>query len=185
MGDSVLLWLFIALMVFWAMGAYNRLVRLRFQGIAAFAALEILLSQYVLMVKKNFPPADAFIDPHAESKDDAFLSAWTGLAAAADQFSVSLKMAHAKPLNGSTMLALRTALETLCLCWCRLRDLPPDLTSSSLSNTLQSQWEHVALQSEMASTEFNRQVENYNEAIHQFPALLLAWIFGFKSAQPI
>ena len=31
----------------------------------------------------------------------------------------------------------------------------------------------------------SRQVENYNVAIHQFPALLLARVLGFKSAQPI
>lgn len=186
MSDSVMVWVFIALLLFWSMGAYNRLVRLRFQGIAAFAALESLLNQYVLMVKANFPDALVFIAPRDERQgDDAFLDAWTGLTAAADQFTASLKMAHAKPLNGPTMLALRTALDTLCLCWARLRDLPPDLAGAPLPSALQSQWEHVALQAEMASTEFNRQVENYNEAIHQFPALLLAWVFGFKSAQPI
>ena len=107
------------------------------------------------------------------------------MAAAADQFNASLKVAHAQPLNGPTMNALRTALETLCLSWSRLRDLPPDLAGPALPSTLQSQWEHVAMQAEIARAEFNRVVGNYNEATNQFPAFLLAWVFGFKPAQPI
>lgn len=83
------------------------------------------------------------------------------------------------------MSALKTALETLCLSWCRLRDLPPDLAGPALPATLQSQWEHLTLQSDIARAEFNRLVANYNEAIEQFPALFLARLFGFKAAQPL
>lgn len=83
------------------------------------------------------------------------------------------------------MGALSTALETLYLSWSRLRDLPSDLAGAALPITLQSQWEHVALQAEIARTEFNRMVTNYNQAISQFPALLLAWLFGFRPAQPL
>jgi LemA protein len=186
MSDSVVVWVGIAVMMFWSMGAYNRLVRLRSQGIAAFAALEVLLNQHVLMVKANNPIAEApqsELDAHPS--DDAQAHAWVGLAAAAGQFNASLKAAHAKPLNGATLLALRTALETFSACWSRLRDLPPDLAGSALPGPLQTQWENVALQADVARAEFNKRVDIYNEAIHQFPALLLAWVFGFKPAQPI
>lgn len=186
MSDSVMVWFAVALFLFWAMGAYNRLVRLRSQGIIAFATLEGLCQQHVLLVKANCPAADVAEDPeHPERAQDAALAAWAALAAAAEQFSASLRVAHAQPLNGPIMRALGTAHETLGLSWRRLRDLPPDLAGSALPGTLQSQWEHVAVQVELARTEFNRLVLNYNEAIRQFPALLLAWVFGFKAAQPI
>ncbi|MDO8699839.1 MAG: LemA family protein [Rhodoferax sp.] len=186
MSDSVMVWFAIAVLLFWSMGAYNRLMRLRSQGIVAFAALEGLLNQYVLLVKTNFPDAGVADSlPDASQGQDASAAAWAGLAAAAEQFNASLKVAHVQPLNGAPMAALRTALQTLCLSWSRLRDLPPDLAGPALPGTLQSQWEHVALQVEIARTEFNRRVVNYNEAIAQFPALLLAWVFGFKPAQPI
>lgn len=186
MSSSVMVLLAVAVLLFWSMGAYNRLVRLRSRGIVAFAALEGLFRQYLLMVKTNFPDASAAESARDASQwnDDSF-AAWAGLAAAAEQFNASLKVAHAQPLNGPTMSALRTAHETLCLSWTRLRNLPPDLAGSALPNTWQSQWEHVSMQAEMARAEFNRQVANYNEAIEQFPALLLAWLFGFKPAQPI
>lgn len=186
MSDSLMLWFAIAVLLFWSMGAYNRLVRLRSQGLVAFAALEGLLNQYVALVKTNFPDAcvaDSGSD--AGQAQDAFSAAWTGLAAATEQFNASLKVVHAQPLKGPTMRALGTALETMCLSWSRLQNLPADLAGPALPASLQSQWEQVASQVDLARTEFNGRVVNYNEAIAQFPALLLAWVFGFKPAQPI
>ncbi len=186
MSDSVMVWFVIAMLFFWSMGAYNRLVRLRAQGIVAFAALEGLFNQCLLMVKTNLPDTGAIHSLHDANQGlDPSSTAWAGLAAAAEQFNACLKMAHAQPLNGPTMSALRTAFETLSLSWSRLRDLPPDLAGPALPGPLQSQWEQLALQSELARAEFNKRVVNYNEAIDQFPALLLAWVFGFKPAQPI
>lgn len=175
MSDSVLLWFVVAVLLFWAMGAYNRLMRLRSRGIVAFAALERQFDQYLLMVKKNAP----------SQGNDAFSAVWAALAAAADQFSASLKVAHSQPLNGPTTSALRTAYETLGLSWSRLRTLPHDLGGSALPDSLQSQWEQVGVQTEMARADFNQAVANYNQAIGQFPALVLASLFGFRPAQPI
>ena len=186
MSDSLIVWFAIAVLLFWSMGAYNRLVRLRSQGLVAFATLESLLNQYVALVKTNFPDASvADSRPDAGQAQDAFSAAWTGLAAATEQFNASLKIVHTQPLKGPTMRALGTALETMCLSWSRLQNLPPDLAGPALPGTLQSQWEQVASQDDIARTEFNGRVVNYNEAIAQFPALLLTWVFGFKPAQPI
>lgn len=186
MSDSVMVWFAIAVLLFWSMGAYNRLIRLRSQGIAAFAALDGLFNQYLIMVKTHFPDGGAAHSPGnaAPVQDDAS-TAWAALAAAADQFNASLKVARTRPLHGPTMGALSTALQALYLSWSRLRDLPSDLAGAALPATFQSQWEHVALQAGIARAEFNRMVTNYNEAINQFPALLLAWLFGFKPAQPL
>jgi len=38
-------------------------------------------------------------------------------------------------------------------------------------------------QTEMARAEFNKAVERYNAAVTQFPAVLLARLFGFRPAQ--
>ena len=186
MSDSVLVWFAIAVLLFWAMGAYNRLMRLRSQGIGAFVTLEGLFNQYVQLVKTSIPQVEAGHAAHeANQGRDASAAAWAGLLAATEQFNASLKVAHVRPLNGATMSALRTAFETMCLSWSRLRDLPPDLAGPALPGALQQQWEQLAFQAEMARAEFNRRVVNYNQAIRQFPALMLAWLFGFKPAQPI
>ena len=186
MSGSVLIWLVIAVLLFWGMGAYNRLVRLRSRGIAAFASLESVFNQYLPMVKAHV--ADDRVDGGASDASqayDASWAEWAGLVAAAEQFNASLKVAHGQPLNGPTTSALRTAHETLCLSWLRLQNLPLDLAGPALPITLQSEWEPVSMQAELARSEFNRRVLNYNQAIDQFPARLLAWAFGFKPAQPI
>lgn len=186
MSDSLIVWFAIALALFWSVGAYNRLMRLRSQSILAFATLESFFNQYVSLVKTHFEQADAvhFV-PDPDRGDDEFVTAWAGLAAAAEQFNASLKVAHVQPLNGPTMSALKTAYETLHLSWVRLRDLPHDLAGSALPVALQSEWEHVAMQEKAARAEFNRLVASYNEGIEQFPAMWLAWVFGFKPALPL
>jgi LemA protein len=37
----------------------------------------------------------------------------------------------------------------------------------------------------MARAEFNKAVARYNAAVTQFPAVLLARLFGFRPAQPM
>ncbi len=175
MNISVAIWIVWAVVLFWAVGAYNRLVRLRSQAIAAFTPLELQFSQYVTLVQGSFAlPVEV---------EEAGLRA--GVLAAARQFESSLKAARGHPLDALAMRALQTAHETLCVSWQRLRDEPPDLAGEPLPAVLQQQWEHIALQVGNARDEFNRQVRAYNEAIVQFPAHLLAWLFGFKPAHTI
>lgn len=186
MSDSVLPWFAIAVLLFWAMGAYNRLVRCRSQGLLVFTALEALLHQHLLLVKTHAPDAQGASAPTFWAQSDAAgLSAWAGFAAAADQFRASLRVAHAHPLHAPAMRALKTAHETMSDSWTRVRSLPAELTGPVWLKALQSDWESLALKTDMARTDFNRAVSNYNEAIGQFPALLLAWLFGFKPAQSI
>ena len=185
MIDSLWFWGFAALMLFWSMGAYNRLIRLRSRAIVAFAALEGLFNQYVAMVKVSFPESGFGTFNGMGAGDDSDMSAWGGLVASTEQFSASLRVAHPRPLDGPAMGALKTAYETLNSSWIRLRDLPPDLAGAAFPAPLQAQWEHVSIQVELMRAEFNKTVLNYNEAIGQFPALLLAWIVGFKAAQPL
>ena len=42
------------------------------------------------------------------------------------------------------------------------------------------EWNHLVLQVAAAAEEFNQTVQHYNDAVRQFPAVLLAWLFGFK-----
>ncbi len=186
MTDSVVLWILLAVLVFWSVGAYNRLMRLRFQAAAAFGVLEHCLRQYVVIVQENFSVVDAHLfNNSAMQGHDTPYAAGVRLAAAAGQFSASLSIARATPLDGPAMSALRTAHETLCLSWARLRDLPHDLAGQVLSPTLQTQWDHVSAQIDMADGEFSRLVAAYNTGIGQFPALLMAAVLGLKRAQPL
>ena len=177
MSDSVMLWLTVAVLLFWAMGAYNRLVRCRSQGLQTFSVLAGHFNQHLLLVKTHVPAADAL--------DPAALAAWGGFAAAADQFSASLRVVQTQPLNAPAMRALKTAFETLQLSRARVCEQAAAAAESTLAQDLAAQWAQVSVMTELARADFNRTVENYNLAIGQFPALLLAGLFGFKPAQMI
>ncbi len=186
MNASVLLWVVIAVLLFWWMGAYNRLVRLRAQGIAAFAPLAALFRQQLLLIEAHSAQTAALDGGHDEAQehDDVALG-WRELVAAASQFNVALAAASAHPLRDPARCALTTSLATFSLSWSRLQDRAPDLAGPALPSPLQAQWTQLAFQVEVARGEHNRVIVNYNEAIAQFPAVLLAWVFGFKPAQPI
>ena len=175
MSDTVTVWALWAVMLFWAVGAYQRLVRMRAHAIAAFAPLDAQFGQYVALVKDNFSTAANDFAPPAQA----------GLVGAALQFELSMKVALAHPMDALAMRALQTAHETLRTSWVRVRNEPPDLAGDPLPEALQQQWDHISLNAGEARTEFNRRVQEYNAAIQQFPARLLAWLFGFQHAHMI
>ncbi len=175
MSNTFVVWFVIAVFLSWAMGAYNRLVRLRARGLLAFVALEDLLSQYPLLIKGS-------LSDKALEKTAAACETWI---AATDAVTAALRVAHAQPLNELKTLALSQALDALSESWSEVKNLPPDLGESVLPSALPMQWEALAMQVEIARLEFNRAVMNYNESRDQFPAILLAWVFGFKPAQPV
>lgn len=175
MRNSVVIWIISAVLLFWAVGAYNRLVRLRAQAIAAFAPLEAQFAHYAALVHNSFASIHGDDGPAARA----------GLVGAALQLEASMKVARAQPLDVLAMQALETAHEALSASWARVRNEPPDLAGAPLPQALQLQWEHIALDAGYACVEFNRRVEDYNAAIQQFPARLLAGLFGFKPAHMI
>jgi LemA protein len=166
MNSSLMLWFGFAVLLCWAVGAYNRLVRLRSQGNVSFAILAGLLSQLVPMAKQCVWDSGS-------------------VGAAADQFQASLKVSRSQPLNGATTSALRTAFETLSSCWSRVCQTAPGTVQTDAVDSMRSQWEHISAQIEMARSDFNHAVAGYNAAISQFPAVLLARVFGFRPAQPM
>lgn len=186
MNEFALGWFFVAILVFWFVGAYNRLVRLRSKAIASFLVVERLFDQYITAVRERGLESDPQRSPeNSELYSIGFLTAWQGLSSAADQFGASLRACHLQPLDGPNMSALKTAHDTLILSYERFRNQPHDSPSQGLIDAFQTQWSHIAAQVEVTQSEFNRLVFDYNEAISQFPALLLAWIFDFKPAQPV
>jgi LemA protein len=175
MSGSVMIWVMCAVLMFWALGAYKRLLHLRSLVIAAFEPLDANFGNYVTLVQSSFASAASAALPAGQA----------GLVGAIQQFDSSIKVARTHPLDVMAIRALETAHEALCTSWLRVCNEPPDLAGAPLPEVLQRQWEHVSLNAGDARAEFNRRVQDYNEAIRQFPARLLACLFGFKPAQKI
>ena len=176
MESSFLPWILSAVLLFWAVGAYNRLVRLRSEANSAFAALEGELAKQVQLVHACLPPEE-------EQQASSFHGGsrfWGGLQGAAAQLAASLQAAHARPLDPDRIAALGSAQEVLAMAWERAeRDDAHDLAGPRLPENLSSDRAHMVHVGQQATENFNQAVARYNAAIRQFPAVLLAWLFGF------
>ncbi len=63
------------------------------------------------------------------------------------------------------------------------RDDAHDLAGPRLPESVTASRAHLALQTRAATDQFNLAVVSYNNAIAQFPAIVLAWVFGFKAGR--
>lgn len=174
-------WVAAAVLLFWAVGGYNRLVRLRSEANTAFAVLEAELAKQVYLVHECLPegqtqPASLF--------DGLESSFWGGLQGAATQFAASLAVARQRPLEPEGIAALSAAQAVLSTAWERAeRDDAHDLAGPRLPETLTANRALLVSQALASAEQFNQAVLRYNEAISQFPAMLLAWLFGFRAGR--
>ena len=177
MPTPIVLWTLAAVLGFWAVGAYNRLMRLRAEAIAAFAGLETALTRQVELVRRQLPPPEA-TQPASLQHEGSF---WAGLHGAAAQCAASLAAAHNRPLDPQGIAALAAARDVLGMAWEQAeRDDAHDLAGPRLPDTVVARRVQLALQTHSAVQLFNNAVTRYNAGIAQFPAVLLAWLFGFK-----
>lgn len=182
MPSSVLFWSIAAVLLFWGVGAYNRLMRLRAEANSAFAALESELSKQVALVHECLPPPDA-TQPAPLGDEPGF---WAGLHGAAAQFAASLAVAHARPLEPQRIAALSAAQDVLAMAWERAeRDDAHDLAGPRLPETLTARRAQIVMQTHAAIEHFDQAVVRYNHGISQFPAVMLAWLFGFKPGRGV
>ena len=193
---NLLLWIGLPVLLFWSVGAYNRLVRLRAEANAAFAALDAQWQRQLALVQSSLPDefqTSQFTLDGAMIGDGSEL--WAGLRGASTQFATSLAAMRARPprtpsesspnLHASRAGALRAAQDVLLLAWQRVSTDAHDLAGAAMPETVAAQWQQLMQDTHRLQAQFNDAVTRYNVAIAQFPAVLLAWLFGFKAARPV
>lgn len=162
-----------AIVAFWLVGAYNRMVRLRSDLVARFAAVD-----------ERYGQRHALLESQLELLSTALASAaprLDTLRAACRQADAALAHARARPGAASAVTSLRVAEDILADARSRL----PVQAIAVAGNDLPELNQRLA-SSDTALTfargEFNEAVRAYNEAIHQFPTVLVARLFSFRAA---
>lgn len=179
-STSFLPWIVAAVTLFWAVGAYNRLVRLRSEAKAAFTTLENELQKQVQLVLACIPPEE----DQAPSQFAGGSAFWGGLQGAAAQLAASLAAAKSRPLDPERIAALGAAQEVLSTAWDRAeRDDAHDLAGPRLPDDFSGERQQLVRMAQAATEQFNQAVGQYNDGIAQFPAMVLAWVFGFQPAR--
>jgi LemA protein len=180
MSAPYLLWVVLAIILFWCVGVYNRVMRLRARGFDAFRAVEKHLHSFSEIVSIRFPVSD--IDRSFREGLEVNLAdgGWVQLVAQLQTLDRTLKLARTAPLKRAELADLSEAFTGLTEAWLCLKSAPADLAGPAMPEEFELQWDENAQRVRSATVEFNQTIGRYNEAISQFPARLVCGLFGFK-----
>jgi len=160
-----------AALLFWIVGAYNRLVRLRGAIVRGFVPVdEQFRLRHALLLQQI--EALAPVLPSAGPRIDA-------LRAASQQ--VDLACAHARQRPGAVgaITSLRLADEILGEARARL---PVQSIGGLDLSELNAQLTASDTTLAFARRQFNEAVTGYNDAVRQFPTVMIVGLFGFRAA---
>ena len=174
-----------ALLVFWGVGAYNRLVRLRGAAVAVWAPMDAQLRrrQALAFELAGLLAAQTVMDNATGRATLQALAAATRQAqAAADHALVRPSRAEAIQSLGLAEQVFESALRPLrALIEARQAHFEGDETGPRVQSLLQALSE-ADTQLAFARGVFNDAVEAFNGAIHEQPTCLLARLFSFQPA---
>lgn len=163
-----------ALLVFWAVGAYNRLVRLKNIIANAFGQIDVQLKRRYDLIPNLVEAAKKYLQ-HESSTLEAVIAARNQARSASDAV-------RSRPGKADSLVALAAAEQALDGSLGRLfalaeayPELKADQTIRELSEELTSTENKVGF----ARQAYNDAVLDYNNAQGQFPALLVARLFNF------
>jgi hypothetical protein len=208
-------WIGLALLLFWFVGACNRLVRLRSAALQSYAVLDAALVSQLDFVRARASEETARQTTDATADHATAGAATPGthvlLDATTAQFAGLLAATRPRPLDPDGMAALDTALHVMLTVWQSLHpeavirfdadgmlsrpalppasepqsDQEPRDAESAAEAEASLAWPEPSPAAEIARVQFNRAVAQYNAAIRQFPAVLVAWALRMHRAAPL
>jgi LemA protein len=169
-----------ALLFFWGVGAYNRLMSLRNAIGDAFVQLDTHLKERSEACDKLL----AAVAPRLPSEQATF----DALASAQAESQAAAQASRAKPWAPDPVgsLAVASALHAAALTrLMSLLDHQAELRSETEIDALVSELKLIERQRAFARQLFNQAVSQYNEALQQFPTRVLANLYGFGDARSL
>lgn len=174
-------WLGLALLVFWCIGAFKRLKRLRAHCKTAFAAVEAQFTQVIELLHNC-----ARMQALKEQVAAVYVQhAQHALLPSADLLEAALQQAKQHPLRAEAIAALDSAWQGAQVAWQAYTQLcaqHSDVHAEHIQEWSQRWVQMHTLQSH-TTAQFNAAVEDYNRAIAQFPACAIARISGHQSGR--
>lgn len=177
---SVAAWIVLGLVVvvvLWAVSAYNRLVELRNRIANAFGQIDVQLKRRYDLIPNLVEVARGYLQ-HEASTLEAVIQARGQAQGAAAAARVAPTNAGAVGALAVAEGALGASLGRLMVVSERYPELKADATMQSLSEELASTENRVGF----ARQAYNDAALDFNNAAQQFPANLVAGLFGFAAA---
>jgi LemA protein len=174
-------WVLLAILsavVVWAIAAYNRLVELRNRFRNGYAQIDVQLKRRYDLIPNLVETARAYLKHERETLESVIAARNSAIGA---NRAVAADPGNAAVMQGlaSAEGALQGALSRLFAVAEAYPDLKANQTMMQLSEELTGTENKVSF----ARQAFNDAVMSYNTASQQFPANLLAGMFGFQPAE--
>jgi LemA protein len=166
--------------VLWAVAIYNRLIRQRNEIGNAFAQIDVQLKRRHDLIPNLVEIARKYLQHERETLEAVIAARNTAKAAAGE--------VRAQPLDAARVGALTAAEGVLGGALSRLMALVesyPELKADQSLRELNEELTHTENRVAFARQAFNDAVLDFNNAAQQFPARLVARLFGFGSAAPL
>ena len=167
----------LAVLVFWAVGAYNRLVRLKNIIANAFGQIDVQLKCRYDLVPNLVEAAKKYLS-HERETLDAVISARNQAKSASD----SVRRRPANAVAVTTLAVAEQAVSSSLGQFFALNEAYPELKADQTIRVLSEELTSTENKITFARQAFNDAVLNYNNAQGQFPALLIARLFSFVPA---
>ena len=174
-------WLLLVVLVFWMTGAIKRLKRLRAGAKQAFVPVGTQLAQSVELLR-NCARVQNLKD---KVSGGVVPQTHHALAPSADLLESALDHAQRQPLKSEAIAALEAAWQGSQVAWqayAQMSVASNETPDAQIQEWMQ-RWQHLATVHNHSAAQFNSAVQNYNRAITQFPACMVARISGLKAGR--
>lgn len=174
----IVLLVIVLLIVFWAVGAYNRLVSLRNQFKNAFAQIDVQLKRRYDLIPNLVETARAYMKHERETLEAVIAArnqAVTANAKAAGDPSDAAAMQQMSAAEGM----LNSSLGKMFALSESYPDLKANQNMMQLTEELTSTENRIAF----ARQAYNDGVMQYNISLEQFPGSIVAGMFAFRPAE--
>ena len=165
------------MLLFWAGGAYNRLVRLRNEIGNAFAQIDVQLKRRHDLIPNLVEVARKYMEHERETLER--------VTAARAQVIAATDLVKSRPHQAGPILSLGLAEGTLASAMGRFNAVMesyPELKADQRMRDLSEELTHTENKVAFSRQLFNDATLDYNNAAHQFPANIVARLFSFYTA---
>ena len=164
----------LAMAIFWAVGAYNRLIRLKNVIGNSFGQIDVQLKRRYDLIPNLVDAAQKYLQHEREPLE--------AVTAARSQARAASDAVRSRPTHAPAVTALSVAEQALNGSLTRLfavAEAYPELKADAAIRALSEELSSTENQVRFARQTYNDAVLDYNSAQGQFPALLIARLFGF------
>ena len=162
---------------FWGVGAYNRLIKLRNEITNAFAQIDVQLKRRHDLIPNLVEVARKYLEHERETLER--------VTAARAQVVAATDLVRSQPNQAGPIKSLNLAEGVLTSAMGRFQavvEAYPELKADESLRDLSEELTHTENKVAFSRQLFNDATLDYNNSAQQFPANLVAGVFGFKAA---